>query len=116
MPGRETLRPQAENCHHQPGPGPIRPEDMTQAERTWDQLWGILYASSRHHLVYVYRLSPNGQPLGSYVWRGPAWPELPEILRDELRGGDFRILIREGRQMVFGGNVSIEAPHRTPDR
>ena len=83
---------------------------MTQAERTWNWLWDILYAPTRHHLVYVYRLSLDGNPVGSFVWKGSPRPELPEILRDGLRGGDFRVLIRQKRQMVFGGNISIETP------
>jgi len=80
--------------------------------RTWNQLWDVLYASTHHHQVYVYRLAPDGQPMGSYVWKGPAWPELPEILRDEFRGGEFRVLIRKKRQMVFGGNISVEIPQK----
>ena len=83
---------------------------MTQAERIWNQLWDVLYASTRHHQAYVYRLDPGGQPMGSYIWRGPAWPELPEILRDVFRGGEFRILIRKKRRMVFAGNFSVERP------
>ena len=41
---------------------------------------------------------------------GPAWPELPEILCDAFGGGEFRILIRKKRQMVFAGNFSVERP------
>jgi len=113
VPEREALRPQAEKSHRQPDPGPIRPEDLTQAERIWNQLWDVLYASTRHHQVYVYRLDTGGQPKGSQLWRGPAWPELPElpeILRDVFRGGEFRILIRKKRQMVFAGSFSVERP------
>ena len=73
---------------------------------------GELYAPTRHHQVYVYRLTSDGLPAGSYIWRGPATPELPEILRDELRGGDFRVLIRKKRQMVFGGNIAVEVPKK----
>ena len=73
---------------------------MTQAERTWNWLWDILYAPTRHHLVYVYRLSLDGNPVGSFVWKGSPRPELPEILRDGLRGGDFRVLIRKKRPFM----------------
>ena len=67
---------------------------------------------TRHHQVYVYRLTSDGLPAGSYIWRGPATLELPEILRNEFRGGDFRVLIRKKRQMVFGGNISVETPRK----
>ena len=86
------------------------PQAMTQAERTWNRLWNILYARTRHHHVYVYRLTSDGYPVDSYIWRGPATPELPGMLRDEFLGGDFRVLIRKNRVMVFGGTISIETP------
>ncbi len=74
---------------------------MSQAERVRDRLWTVLYMSSDHYQVYVYRLDAAGQSIGSYIWKGPAWPELPEILRDAFLGGDFRVLIRNRREMVF---------------
>ena len=80
---------------------------MTQAERIWNQLWDVLYASTRYHLVYVYRLTPDGNPVGSFVWRGSPRPELPEILRDDLRGGDFRVLIRKKRQIPTAATRSL---------
>ncbi len=85
-------------------------EDMTHAERLWNRLWDVLYTSAGHYQVYVYRLDPFGQSVGSYIWKGSAIPELPEILRDAFLGGDFRVLIRKGRQMIFAGNISIERP------
>ena len=86
-------------------------EEISRAERVWDRLWTVLYTSSDHYQVYVYRLDAAGQSIGSYIWKGPAWPELPEILRDAFLGGDFRILIRNGRKMVFAGNISIGRPN-----
>jgi hypothetical protein len=32
------------------------------------------------------------------------------MLRDDFDGGDFRVLIREGRRMVFSGNISVVTP------
>ncbi len=85
-------------------------EEMTQAERMWERLWVLLYTAAGHNQVYVYRLDPDDQSIGGYIWKGPAWPELPEILRDAYGGGEFRILIRKKRQMVFAGNFSVERP------
>ncbi len=85
-------------------------EDMMQSERIWDRLWTLLYTSASYLQVYVYRSDPNGQSIGSYIWKGSACPELPEVLRDVFRGGDSRVLIRQGRRMVFAGNISVERP------
>lgn len=87
-------------------------EEISRAERVWERLWTVLYTSSDHYQAYVYRLDAAGQSIGSYIWRGPAWPELPEILRDAFLGGDFRVLIRNRRKMVFAGNISIGRPNR----
>ena len=80
------------------------------AERVWNRLWTLLYTRASQFQVYVYRSAPNGQSIGGFIWKGPARPELPEVLRDEFQGGDFRVLIRKGRQMVFSGNISVVRP------
>ena len=83
---------------------------MMQTERIWNRLWTLLYTQAGHIQVYVYRSAPNGQSVGSFIWKGSARPELPEVLRDEFQGGDFRVLIRKGRQMAFSGNISVVRP------
>ena len=83
---------------------------MTPTERVWERLWLALDDPVGKRQVYVYRLGAIGTFNKGYIWRGFAWPELPEMLRDEFDGGDFRLLIREGRRMIFSGNISIEAP------
>lgn len=87
---------------------------MMQAERVWNRLCALLYTQASQFQVYVYRSAPNGQSIGGFIWKGPPCPGLPEVLRDEFRGGDFRVLIRKGRRMVFSGNISV-APPRNRD-
>jgi len=83
---------------------------MSSAERTWERLWSALDDPTGIRQVYVYRLGPTVADNRGYIWKGYAWPELPEMLRDKFDGGDFRVLIREGRRMVFSGVISIGAP------
>ena len=83
---------------------------MTPVERVWERLWSALDDPAGKRLVYVYRLGTTGTFSKCYIWKGFAWPELPEMLRDKFDGGDFRLLIREGRHMVFSGNISITTP------
>lgn len=89
---------------------------MTPEERVWERLWSALDDRYGRRLAYVYRLDPTGTSIESYIWKGWAFPELPEMLRDEFDGGDFRLLIREGRRMVFSGNISIITPRQTNAR
>ena len=83
---------------------------MSPAERTWCRLLAILEDSRGLRRVYVYRLDSTGNPVGSFIWTGVAARRLPELLRDEFNGGDFRVLIRQGRSMTFAANISILAP------
>jgi len=78
----------------------------------WERLWRALDDPAGNRTVYVYRLRTGRKRPNPHIWKGFAWPNLPEMLRDEFGGGDFRVLIRDGRRMVFGGEISIEAPHK----
>ncbi len=89
------------------------PKTMTPEERVWDRLWLALDDPFGRRRVYVYRASPRGRGCNHYIWKGFAWPELPEMLRDDFDGGDFRVLIREGRRMVFSGDISIATPRES---
>ena len=83
---------------------------MTPVERVWERLWSALDDPACKRQVYVYRLGVSDPSSKGYIWRGFAWPKLPEMLRDKFDGGEFRLLIREGRRMVFSGNISIVTP------
>lgn len=77
---------------------------------TWDRLWTCLEEADGASVAYVYRLDDSGNTQKPYLLRYPAWPALPGILRDEHNGGDFKILIRRGREMIFSGKVSVGVP------
>ncbi len=85
---------------------------MTPDERTWERLWSALDDPTGLRQVYVYALDSRGRPKKGYIWKDWAWPDLPEFLRDKFGGGEFRVLIREGRRMVFSGNIAIAPPPR----
>ena len=60
------------------------------------------------HKVYVYRIRSDGRIIPPYLLCCAPYPSLLDDLRVKHGGGDFRLLIREGRKMVFSGNISIE--------
>ena len=64
--------------------------------------------------VYVYRVTTTGTVLKPYLIKVcgmfQGTDDLLDYLRDELRGGDFRILIRDGAKMVFSGEISVIRP------
>ena len=64
--------------------------------------------------LYVYRINADGESIRPYLLRTGPWPDLLEILRDEYGGGDFRILIREGRTMIYRGDIAIARGIKSP--
>jgi hypothetical protein len=89
---------------------------VTPAERVWDKLWSVLDDPYGRRRVYVYWANPRRKAQAGYIWKGYAWPGVPEMLRDDFGGGEFRILIREGCRMVFSGKISVITPDDTHAR
>ncbi len=79
--------------------------------QTWCRLSTILAAADLDDLAYVYRIGRRGKPLKPYLlkWWGPS-EDLIHTLQSDHGGGDFRILIRRGNQMIFSGEIALAAP------
>ena len=73
----------------------------------FEELMRFLDDEKLEQTLYVYRIGPDGRSTRSYMFRTTPWPDLLEKLRDGYGGGKFRILIREGRKMLFRGDVAI---------
>ena len=80
---------------------------LNTAERTWQRLWSALDDPTGRRKAYVYRINPKGHRSTPNIWNGYAWEHLPEHLRDHFGGGDFHLMIREGRRLIFSGDISI---------
>ena len=66
----------------------------------------ILDAANLNYVAYVYRLTPSGRPIGSYLLRADAAPWLIPAIQD-LGGGYVRILIRDGRTLIFSARMNF---------
>ena len=66
-----------------------------------------LFNENEKQMLYVYRVGPDGLLIKPYLLQTFPYEELLETLRDRYGGGDFRILIREGRKMIFRGDIAI---------
>ena len=80
---------------------------MRSDEATWAQLWGILEENDLDQIVYGYRVDQFGRAIKPYLfrWLGHSW--LIENIQKEYGPGDYRLLIRKGRVMIFSGYISI---------
>ena len=76
-------------------------------DKVWEKLWRVLDSNDHEAIVYVYRLDSHGKAIKPCLLKCDAWPGLPEMLRDEFNGGDFKVLIRKSRTMIFSGKIGI---------
>ncbi len=78
------------------------------ARDVWERLHEILYTGNPECVVYVYRVGPDGKRKKPYYLKCHLVTDLLEMLRDYHGGGDFWLMIREGRTLVFSGEIGIE--------
>ncbi len=73
----------------------------------WDRLWPILRGRNGNDIIYVYRAGPDGRLVKPLLVKSGAFPDFLEWLRDNHGHGEYRLLIRRGRTMIFSGNINI---------
>jgi hypothetical protein len=73
----------------------------------WDRLWPILYGRNGNDIIYVYRVGPDNIPVKSHLLKSGTYPDFIEWLRDNHGHGEYRLLIRRVREMIFSGNICI---------
>jgi len=80
---------------------------MRSDTKTWDRLSVVLCQDDPRQLVYGYRVDQAGQAMKPYLfcWSGHPW--LVENIQAEYGPGEYRLLIRKGRQMLFSGYICI---------
>jgi len=88
---------------------------MDSDTKTWDRLYQLLAADNSDQLVYVYRVDSIGNVRKRYLFCLMMQEDLIENIRDKYGGGEYRLLIRHGRKMVFSGFICL-APPPSPRR
>jgi hypothetical protein len=85
---------------------------MDADTRTWDRLYRLLAEDDPDQLVYGYRVDATGNAIKPYLFCWLMHDNLIDNIRDQYGGGEYRLLIRKGRQMVFSGIIGLAAPLR----
>jgi hypothetical protein len=87
---------------------------MDRDTATWMRLWRVLDQDDPDQTVYGYRIDSNGNPIRPYLfcWFGHAG--LIQGIQAEYGAGEYQLLIRKGRTMLFSGIIGIgPAPRNT---
>ena len=85
---------------------------MDADTRTWDRLYRLLAEDDPDQLVYGYRVDTLGNAIKPYLFCWFMHDNLINNIRDKYGGGEYRLLIRKGRQMVFSGSIGLATPLR----
>jgi len=72
-----------------------------------DRLWPILYEGNENDIIYAYRIGPDAHLVKPHLLKSGTYPDFIEGLRDTHGHGNYRLLIRRGRNMIFSGNICM---------
>ena len=86
---------------------------MHSDAETWERLWAVLEQDDVDQTVYGYRVNQAGRAIKPYLFCWHCHFGLLESIRDKFGPGEYRLLIRKGRVMIFSGYISI-GPVPTP--
>ena len=80
---------------------------MRSDEATWQRLSLVLDQDDPNQLVYGYRVDQAGHAIKPYLFCWSGHPRLVESIQREYGPGEYRLLIRRGREMMFSGYICI---------
>ncbi len=81
----------------------------------WERLFRLMHRSHPDNLAYIYRTGRDGKLRTPYLAKLYPDDDMLTVLRDEYDGGDFRLLIREGRKLIYSGNISVVSGFQNRD-
>lgn len=74
---------------------------------TWERLWVVLDQDDPDQTVYGYRVNQAGRAINPYLFCWYGHSGLVESIRHKFGSGEYRLLIRKDRMMVFSGYICI---------
>lgn len=86
---------------------------MHSDSATWDKLYVLLAEDDCEQTVYGYRVDSRGRAVKPYLFCWYMHDGLLESIRGKYGPGEYRLLIRKGRTMVFSGYIALAPLPRT---
>lgn len=85
---------------------------MDSETRKWERLYRLLAQDNWEQTVYVYRVDASGRMIKPYCAKWGMHEGLLGSIRDEFGSGEYHLMIREGKTMLFTGTIGVERPLR----
>ena len=83
---------------------------MDSETRKWERFFKVVAQDNWDQIVYVYRVDRLGRKITPYIAKWGMHADLLDSLRDEFGTGEYHLMIREGKTMVFTGTIGVECP------
>jgi len=85
---------------------------MDSETRMWERLYGLLAQDNWDQTVYVYHVDASGRMTKPYLAKWGMHAGLLDSIRDELGSGEYHLMIRQGKTMLFTGTIGVQRPLR----
>jgi len=83
---------------------------MDSESRKRDRLFQLMALDDWEQTVYVYRINNAGRTIKPYVAKWGMHSGLLDSIRDDFGTGEYHLMIRHGKTMVFTGTIGVERP------
>ena len=83
---------------------------MDSETRKWERLYKLLDQDDCEQTVYVYRVDSSRRKITPFLAKWGMHAGLLDSLRDELGTGEYHLMIRQGKTMVFTGTIGVQRP------
>ncbi len=85
---------------------------MDSETRMWERLYRLLAQDDWDQTVYVYHVEASGRMTKPYLAKWGMHAGLLDSIRDELGSGEYHLMIRQGKTMLFTGTIGVQCPLR----
>ncbi len=85
---------------------------MDSEERMWERLFKLIAQDDWEQTVYIYRVDGAGRKIKPFRAKWGMHAGLLDSIRDEFGTGEYHLMIRDGKTMVFTGTIGVQCPIR----
>ena len=83
---------------------------MDSDTKTWNRLYVLLAQDDWDQTVYIYRVDRSGRTIKPFLAKWGMHAGLLDSLRDEFGSGEYYLMIRQGKTMIFTGIIGVQRP------
>ncbi len=83
---------------------------MDSETRKWERLYRLLAQDDWDQTVYVYGVDAAGKTTPPYLAKWGMHADLLDSIRDEFGSGEYHLMVRQGKTMIFTGTIGVECP------